>query len=259
MIYTPNGRVNLNISTLASEIVTWNVIADSKFGDANSIIVSGSHLDSVPAGPGINDNGSGSGLNLEIALQLATESLQKTLKNKVRFAWWGGEERGLLGSRFYVNNLTLAERSQIQLNLNFDMVGSPNFVRQVYNGTTDKNTNGSGIIQNLFNNYFDADRIRYEPSYIDAVNARSDYGPFMAINISVGGLATGADELKSPLQREAFGGIANAILDPCYHQSCDTTDNINQGVYLDMGKSAAHVLYTLATTENLRQFLQYSD
>ena len=57
--------------------------------------------------------------------------------NKVRFAWWGAEESGLVGSTFYVANLTAAEREAIALYLNFDMIGSPNYVRFVYDGSGD--------------------------------------------------------------------------------------------------------------------------
>lgn len=83
---------------------TSNLFADTVGTNENSIIVIGSHLDSVPAGPGINDNGSGSSVNLELAIQLYKFDLG--LPNTIRFAWWGAEELGLLGSEYYVNNLT---------------------------------------------------------------------------------------------------------------------------------------------------------
>ena len=85
-----------------------------------------------PRGPGINDNGSGSAAILETALQMAELDIEPT--NRVRFAFWGGEEDGLIGSEYYVSQLDARELKQHAVNLNFDMVGSPNFVRFVYDG-----------------------------------------------------------------------------------------------------------------------------
>ena len=111
---------------------TYNVLADSPTGDPSRTVVVGAHLDSVPRGPGINDNGSGSAGILEIAEQMAARDIAP--RNRVRFAFWGAEEFGLLGSEHYVAGLSQAEKDQIELNLNFDMVGSPNYVRFVYDG-----------------------------------------------------------------------------------------------------------------------------
>jgi len=251
--YAPSAQVNIYTNTLSTFVPTSNIIVDSKYGDGNNIVVVGSHLDSVPAGPGINDNGSGSALNLELALQLGPDDVQKTLRNKVRFAWWGAEELGLLGSNYYVANLTLAQRQEIAVNLNFDMVGSPNFIRGVYNGTSNPSPPGSAVLQTLFNNYFESVNLQFQPT---PFTNRSDYTAFLAANISAGGLFTGADETKSTSERVTYGGLANTVLDPCYHQSCDTTDNIDQTVFGDMGKAAANVLYNLATASNLRHLLK---
>jgi Zn-dependent M28 family amino/carboxypeptidase len=113
---------------------TQNIIADSPKGKKGQNIVVGAHLDSVTAGPGINDNGSGSATILEIAEQLAKLGYTKKLQRQVRFAFWGAEELGLLGSQYYVDSLTNTQRAKIYANLNFDMLGSPNYVRFVYDG-----------------------------------------------------------------------------------------------------------------------------
>ena len=114
---------------------TVNVIADSPKGKIKGqTVVVGAHLDSVTAGPGINDNGSGSSTILEIAEQMAALKYTKKLQRQVRFAFWGAEENGTLGSEHYVENLTENQRSKIYANLNFDMLGSPNYVRFVYDG-----------------------------------------------------------------------------------------------------------------------------
>ena len=117
-------------NTLREIKTTFNVLAETSTGNDDNVVMVGGHLDSVFAGPGINDNGSGSAAILEVAEQM------KKVKpnNTVRFAWWGAEESGLVGSDFYVANLSQAERDQIALYLNFDMVGSPNYVRFVYDG-----------------------------------------------------------------------------------------------------------------------------
>lgn len=253
------GTVTMMLSTdtIVNYWETYNVLAYTKdHMEKDATIVFGSHLDSVPAGPGINDNGSGSAANLEIALQLADSGVVP--HNRVLFAFWGAEELGLLGSTHYVASLTDGERAEIALNLNFDMIASPNYVRQIYNGSGAENENiiyASGKIQSLFEDFFNSKDLSYA---LKEFNGRSDYGPFIAegIDIPAGGLATGADETKSEEDRATYGGIANAILDPCYHQSCDTVDNIHQEVYLDMSQAAAYVLNELMMMENLRDYLK---
>ena len=102
----------------------------------NDTIVIGAHLDSVPEGPGVVDNGSGSSAVLEIVLTLAKNIGASSLEiqNKVVFAWWGAEEIGLLGARHYVRDLVSqgeAAKRKVALNLNFDMLASPNYVPYV--------------------------------------------------------------------------------------------------------------------------------
>jgi Zn-dependent M28 family amino/carboxypeptidase len=155
-----------------------NVLAVSYTGDPDNTIVVGSHLDSVLAGPGINDNGSGSSVNLELALQLGglLENGKLNLTNRVRFAWWAAEEFGLLGSTYYVQNLintSSPELHEIALNLNFDMLGSPNFYRGIYNGSA--HDVGSGQIQSLFEAYFESVNLTMA---LKPFNERSDYAPF---------------------------------------------------------------------------------
>jgi len=248
-------QVFMNASNTAMSVGTFNVIADTPNGNQSNTIVIGSHLDSVPAGPGINDNGSGSSVNLELAIQLS--SLHLELKNRVRFCWWAAEEFGLIGSTYYVNSLSQQEKSKIVLNLNFDMLGSPNFYRAIYNGTQAAPVinAASSKIQLIFETYFDLQNIPHQTTSFDG---RSDYGPFLAANISAGGLFTGAEVIKSEAQRIQYGGVANAPFDPCYHLSCDTVDNINQEVLLDNAKVAGYAVELLAMQENLREYLNNS-
>ncbi len=112
------------------QITQRNVIAESRGGNPDNVVMAGAHLDSVQRGPGINDNGSGTAAILETAIRMA----KVDPVNKVRFAFWGAEESGLVGSEEYVAGLSQAERERIALYLNFDMVGSPNHVFFVYDG-----------------------------------------------------------------------------------------------------------------------------
>lgn len=114
-------KVTLAAHNTVNSVTSWNLLAQSKTGDPNNAILSGAHLDSVPEGPGIEDNGSGSAALLEVidAMSKYTEH-----KNALQFAWWGAEELGLLGSDHYVNSLTDVEAAKLKLYFNYDMVGA---------------------------------------------------------------------------------------------------------------------------------------
>lgn len=224
---------------------TYNVLADTPIGDDARTIVVGGHLDSVPQGPGINDNGSGTAAILETAIQMAKLGIEP--RNTVRFAFWGGEEGGLLGSNYYVNQLGQAERDAIWMNLNFDMIGSPNFARFLYDGdgsaTPRAGPVGSDEIEAIFERFFHLADLPSEPTAFDG---RSDYGPFIAVGIPAGGLFTGAEGNKTAEQAERYGGTAGADLDPCYHQACDTITNIHWGVMDEMSDAVADIVLAYA-------------
>ena len=230
---------------------TQNIIADSPKGKIKGqTIVVGAHLDSVTAGPGINDNGSGSSTILEIAEQLAKLKYTKKLQRQVRFAFWGAEELNLLGSQYYVDSLTDAQRAKIYANLNFDMLGSPNYVRFVYDGdgsdTPDAGPPGSDAIEDIFTNYFDSKGLASEPTAFDG---RSDYGPFIAVGIPAGGLFSGAEGIKTAEEAATYGGTAGVAYDKCYHQACDTINNLNSKALSELGDAAAHATLTLALSK----------
>lgn len=233
--------------TFTEERTDVNVIAETPAGRDDRVVVVGAHLDSVPEGPGINDNGSGSGAILETALQMAALDIEP--RNKVRFAWWGAEELGLIGSTAYVAELTQREIKDIALNLNFDMVGSPNFVRFVYDGdgsaTPLAGPNGSDTIEEIFLDYFASQDLETEPTAFDG---RSDYGPFIAVGIPAGGLFTGAEGIKTPEEAAVYGGTAGEQYDPCYHQACDTFDNVDLEALGQMSDAIAHSVVTFAMT-----------
>ncbi|HEX4812283.1 MAG TPA: M28 family peptidase, partial [Nonomuraea sp.] len=203
-----------------------NLIADWPGGDANQVIMSGAHLDSVAAGPGINDNASGSANLLEVALTLAQRN--PTLAKHVRFAWWTDEEQGLNGSEFYVNAIGAAERSRIQVYYNYDMTGSINggyFINNI-------NTTGAAYLKEFY------DRLGLLPEEnVEGAN-RSDDASFRNAGIASSGVAAGASATKTSAQAAKWGGTAGRAFDPCYHASCDTTSNISDTV-LDRAADAA--------------------
>ncbi|MBC7876817.1 MAG: M20/M25/M40 family metallo-hydrolase [Anaerolineales bacterium] len=217
-------------------ITVNNVIAESKGGNPNNVIMAGAHLDSVQAGPGINDNGSGSAALLEVAEQMA----KVNPRNKVRFAWWGAEEAGLIGSTAYVNGLSQADRDKIALYLNFDMVGSPNHVFFIYDGDDSDATGapagpaGSAQIEKTFERYFNSVSVPFKGTDF---SGRSDYGPFIAVGIPSGGLFTGAEGIKTAAEAAIWGGTAGQQYDPCYHLACDTYAN-NNDFALDVNSDA---------------------
>jgi len=236
--------VDIVLETTTVTIDTFNVIGTSKKGDSTHQIVIGSHLDSVPAGPGINDNGTGSASDLEIAIQLA--KTKSTPGNQLVFAFWGGEEDGLQGSNYYVSQLTDAELANTAANLNFDMVGSPNSVNFVYDGNGDAfgeaGPDGSDDIEALFESYFASQGIPTAPTAFDG---RTDYYGFINAGIPAGGLFTGAEGIKTPEEATIFGGTAGEPYDPCYHQACDTIDNVDPVVLGKMADGIAHAVFTL--------------
>jgi hypothetical protein len=239
----PGGlTMHVKTETTAEIRTTSNVFAETPGGDPNHVIVIGAHLDSVSRGPGINDNGSGSAALLEVAQVFAEQA--RTARNKLRFAWWGAEEHGLIGSTYYVTNLSQAERDKIELNLNFDMIGSPNFVRFVYDGNNSAGGGavgpaGSGAIEQVFLDYFVSQGLASAPT---PFNGRSDYGPFINAGIPAGGLFTGAEGRKTAEQAAIYGGTADEQYDPCYHLACDTYDN-NSNTGLDqMSDAVAHAV-----------------
>jgi Zn-dependent M28 family amino/carboxypeptidase len=205
-----------------------NVIAELDGRNDGNVVMAGAHLDSVEEGPGINDNGSGSGALLETAVMIAKLKPENTL----RFAWWGAEEAGLIGSTAYVEGLSQAERDRIALYMNYDMVGSPNYIFMVYDA--DQSTfpapegvpipGGSVAIEDLYESYY---TLVDEPYDDTEFSGRSDYQAFIEADIPSGGLFTGAEEVKTAEQQAIWGGTTGAQFDPCYHLACDTFANNN--------------------------------
>jgi aminopeptidase Y len=233
---TPGLILRLKTDTFRGIATTYNVLAMSPGGDPNNIVIAGAHLDSVNAGPGINDNGSGSAAILETAKQMA----KVNPRNKLVFALWGAEESGLVGSIYFVNQLSQEMLDKITLYLNFDMIGSPNHVFFIYDGDDSDGIgagpgpSGSAEIEKTFERYFNSVGVPFKGTDF---SGRSDYGPFIAANIPSGGLFTGAEGIKTAAEAALWGGTAGQQYDPCYHQACDTYANNNDWA-LDVNSDA---------------------
>ena len=218
--------------------------------------------------------GSGSAANLALAVALARLFRTPTYpkyKYRVRFCWWGAEEVGLLGSDHHVkmakSSSAVGERlSDYLINLNYDMLGSPNYIFGIYDGRTARNDTppqalpGSNKISGLFRDWFVQQGLPWD--FTD-FSGRSDYGPFLAEGIVAGGLFSGADSVKTMEQRNRYdaalgqglGGIADILQDPCYHKACDSVENINVFGYEKMVQAAAYALEYLGRAEDLRGWL----
>ncbi|MBE1531115.1 M20/M25/M40 family metallo-hydrolase [Actinomadura algeriensis] len=245
------GGLTMRVKTVTEhgKRTSSNVVADTERGRADNVVVAGAHLDSVPDGPGINDNATGAAALLAVAEEIG-ELGGKGLRNRVRFAWWGAEEEGLRGSTHYVEELDPSDRRHIALNLNFDMLGSPNGVRGVYDGDHSLGTGttppaGSAAIEKMFREYFKG---RGLPTDDYVFNGRSDYGPFIEHGIPAGGLATGADGVKTAAEAKKYGGRAGKTYDPCYHAKCDGLKNVNMKLLDTNVDGVAHVTQLLAAS-----------
>lgn len=220
-------------------VPTFNVIAETRGGSPDNVVVVGAHLDGIEDGPGINDNGSGSAATLETAVQLAKGTGRhgkghgNKLKNKVRFAWWGAEELGLHGSNHYVADLVEnnpAELDKMAVYLNFDMIASTNYIIGVYDA--DESTYpapvevpaGSAAAEKAFTDHFDSTG----QAWVDTeFSGRSDYAAFIENGVPSTGLFTGADGIKTDAEVALFGGTAGVPHDPNYHAPGDDLSNID--------------------------------
>ncbi|KAI2462948.1 Zn-dependent exopeptidase [Annulohypoxylon bovei var. microspora] len=238
------GKVVDSIAYIDAEvkqIQTTNIIAQTVGGDPDHCVMLGGHSDSVSEGPGINDDGSGSLTLLEVATQLTNFSVN----NCVRFAWWAGEEEGLLGSDYYVDVLPLEENLKIRLFMDYDMMGSPNFAYQIYNATNAANPVGSEELRELYVDWYTKQGLNY--TFI-AFDGRSDYDAFIRNGIPGGGIATGAEGIKTEEEEAMFGGTAGQWYDPCYHQLCDDISNVDSTAWLVNTKLIAHSVATFAVS-----------
>jgi Zn-dependent M28 family amino/carboxypeptidase len=238
-LFNGEAIADLFVESIMENRTTYNVIAETKGGDHNNVLTLGGHTDSVPAGPGVNDDGSGTIGVLNVAVALSKFSV----KNAVRFCFWSAEEYGKLGSFAYMKkiNQSSAEVTKIRAYLNFDMIASPNYVLGIYDGDGSAfnfaGPLGSATIEKDFEDFYTSKGERSVPSLF---SGRSDYAAFLENGIPSGGLFTGAEVLKTAEEAAMFGGQAGVAYDVNYHQPGDTVDNLNHKAFLLNTQSIAN-------------------
>ncbi|MGZ4583022.1 MAG: M28 family metallopeptidase [Mycobacterium sp.] len=225
------GPVSIKLNASVQSFKARNVIAQTKTGSSHDVVMAGAHLDSVPEGPGINDNGSGVAAILETAVRLGSSP---PVHNAVRFGFWGAEELGLIGSRNYVESLDLNGLKDLALYLNFDMLASPNPGYFTYDGDQSLPMDargqpvvpeGSAGIERTLAAYLkSAGKTAQDTSF----DGRSDYDGFTLAGIPAGGLFSGAELKMSSDQAKLWGGAPDQPFDPNYHQKTDTLDHIDR-------------------------------
>ena len=244
------GATTIRLNAGTRTVKTRNVVAQTATGSTRDVVMVGAHLDSVPAGPGINDDGSGVAAVLETALQMGSSP---PIRNAVRFGFWAAEEVGLLGSTRYVQSLTDDQLKDVALYLNFDMLASPNPAYFTMDGDQSappvpqrdapRVPEGSaGIERTLVAYLAAAGKTARDTSF----EGRSDYDAFVRAGIPAGGIFTGAEGSMTDEEAALWGGIAGQPYDPNYHQRTDTLDRISQTALGINGRGAAFAVASYA-------------
>lgn len=229
---------------------TRNVLAQTRSGDARNAVLAGAHLDSSPASPGVNDDASGIAALLETAAAVGS---QPPVANAVRFVFWASEENGLAGPTKYLQELSPEELRDIALYLDFDMLGSPNAGYFTYDGDQSAQPNpdipvpsvptGSAGIERTLAAYLNTSGVR--PADMP-LSQFTDYYPFLAAGVPIGGLTAGASQRKSEVQASLWGGGAGVPFDQNYRTKRDTLDNVNRDALLVLGPAVAYAVATYA-------------
>jgi Zn-dependent M28 family amino/carboxypeptidase len=235
-------EVSVEVAVEVQELILTNVVAESPGGDEGRVQMVGAHLDSVLAGPGLNDNGSGSALVLTLAELVIEAGLEP--EQKLRFAFWDGEEYGLLGSFAWLGERSDSELEAIEAYWNYDMVASPNGLPFLYDGdgsTGERAPEGSDVMEFALQEGYEIQDLDWEET---EPWVPTDSWGFLEMDIPSSGIFTGAYGTKTPAQAQRYGGLAGEPLDPCYHQLCDNLENIDRLRFEQSGKAAAHALET---------------
>ena len=243
---TPRARDAPRPRGTIEEIDTYNLLADTA-GRTDRTVVVGAHLDSVPEGPGINDNGTGTAAILETAIQMA--ELDITPRNRVRFAFWGGEEDGLIGSTTTSRSCPRA-RSRARRSTSTSTCSAPSTsVRFVYDG--DGDALGTQRTQRVGPDRGRVQRLLRLPGPADRAHRLRRPQRLLRLHqagIPAGGLFSGAEGIKTEDQAEIFGGEAGEPYDPCYHAACDDLSNVDSAFFETMADAVAHATLIFAQT-----------
>lgn len=209
-----------------------NVLAELPGREPGPVLMIGSHLDSVVGSYGVNDNGTGIAVVLELTRALAGCDLRPT----VRVAFWGAEEWGLRGSAHYVDRV---DPGDVLAYLNLDMLGSPNGGHYVYGERE------PGTLAARLGEAFDA--LGAPWLWDERLGARSDHAAFDAAGVPVVSLVSGAEAIVDDDTAAIFGTEAGLQHDPCYHRSCDDLANVDRDRMLTAARAMAELAEALAT------------
>ncbi|MFT5586874.1 MAG: Zn-dependent M28 family amino/carboxypeptidase [Cognaticolwellia sp.] len=246
-------RAKVDVVLDVTESTDVNLIARTAGGDPGLRLVVGAHMDSVAAGPGINDNGSGTAAILEMAIQLAELNLE--LEHQVQFSFWGAEEVGLVGSFAWLGDA--AERDElgaVDASMNFDMLASPNGVAFLYDGDGSAAASkwdhpagvpsGSDVLESVL-----LEHLGESANRPVALGVPSDSYGFVSYGIPTGGLFSGAGDPMTGDEAQDFGGNSGQAYDACYHQGCDDLSNLDMGLYLLLARAAAGGVQDIAMSD----------
>ena len=247
-------KLDMHFKMIKKNMVSQNIIAESRTGNPDQIVMTGAHYDSLHGNSGMNDNAS------SVAAVLETALLMKEMRpiNQLRFAFWTGEELGLVGSTYYVEHLSKEEVAKIKVYLNYEVLGAPNggrFIMGYAEGITPK---GSEKVTQKAAEYFKSQGLKYfifDPRMGDAAR-RSDMMAFMKAGIPVGFMVSGAETPWLKEMSLIFTDLPNRVIGmtthPCYHKYCDILTlpdgqmkdaNFDFDLYLQMSKAAAYMTY----------------
>ena len=221
-------RIRVRVDPISERRVTQNVIAELPGTAPRRVVMAGAHMDSVPRGAGMNDNGSGVVSLIEAGRRLAGLPRGRAT---VRLAFWSAHEPGVFGSLRYVRGLPAAERRRLSAYLNIDMVGSPNGVPEIYATSRRLRTLLARQIPG-------AGRT--------SADSGSDQLAFMRIGVPIAGIYTGSLEPKSRRQERRWGGTWGKERDACYHDPCDGLENVNLTMLARSATATVNALEQLA-------------
>lgn len=251
------GPVQLAIQTQVSAGTDYNLIADSPLGDPRSVVVVDAHLDSI-YGAGILDNASGSASILEVALAMA----RTPTRHQLRYIWFGGEELGLFGSRFYTRNLPPHELKRIVFDIDADVTGTPNYAVLVADpghahnaqrfppNVVPDSQRGNQYVTDFFTS-------AGMPSRLASFgNSGTDSNAFSRVGVPNTGVLTQQDCCKSKAEVQLWGGVTgnyeglipsrNGGCVDHRNRWCDNIDNIDPALLTLVSKSVAYATYQLA-------------
>jgi hypothetical protein len=242
-----NAPVRLVLDSKPVMVKSRNLVAQTKTGDTKNLVLAGTHLESTPRSPGINDNGSGVAALLETASALGA---QPKIANAVRFVLWGSEAEG---STKYVGGLARDQLDEIAVYLSVEMLGSPNAGYFTYDGDQSGQANpdiparsvpaGSAGVERTLAGYLNLGGVR--PADMP-LSRTADYAPFLAAGVPIGGLTTGSSQRKTEVQARLWGGQAGVAFDPNHQTPRDDVDNIDRNALSVMGQALAFAVATYA-------------